>query len=254
MEITSTSEAHKEFFHQFLKYVTYKDIGYGTQPYIHFTTDKDDFDLHIKYGKRGGYGGRTDTTTHFPACIITDDEPQINRAYLDVPKGFFLAGWDYKNGTVDKVFFPTPFLFNYQVSFISHKEYEIGAIRDWLYANFYQGMYPPCFMYKEMKTTEYGNLGIPACYRLETHQVVREDGKHEFIADFEVKVSVYVKVPVTETEIAEEIVIQVGPAPYPDSVKKVYGDLSIKEDVGDFVEVTIKGNELLEKWAEEKIK
>jgi hypothetical protein len=201
MEFISISGVHDEFYGIFLEDATENFLPDTVD--TNFFLDISGNSVLIKHAFKGGQKEFQETLIYYPAIIIKDFVPKIDKQRALFVRDYYEGGFSkivtpYETlFYAEKIYFPVPLEFFYQVSVVSKIQTEHASIMNWFYSKFYNTS--GSFLLNKTET-EIGDLGVVVPYTIDLSDVPREDGVYEFVVDFKLKT--YVTLKFEESQLA----------------------------------------------------
>lgn len=191
------NDVDKEFYNLFLGNATPGSLPNetGTFPFLQLTTHKNTtVDVLVRYAKRSGKYEYEDLNTYYPCLSIMNFTPEKDKQRAIFNKNYFIG--NLTATTADKIFFPVPLNFTYQVSAVANQESDFEAICNYMLVNFEEAHNANCFLLNKVTTTE-GDLGDVVPYTLSMQDQTREDGRFERDYTYTLKTYLHVKPNIT---------------------------------------------------------
>lgn len=203
MELVSTQDVTREFIKVFLEGTTLKTLAGEQVPFHVLTKGAGTIDVLVRYFNRGGATGVTELPEYYPVIVIQDFPPELNKSLVRV-KDWVEGAVDIETGKVEKLNFPIPMTFRYQVSIVTSKKTDSDVITDLMYKKFGAGALNECFLFNKVNFVEHGDVGLPVPYSSMVKQINREDGRTEWAVDYTLKTFVHLR-PVEWVDYIEQI-------------------------------------------------
>ena len=193
MPFYKTQEPTRAFFDLFLKNTTDKEIPKDNRlhPMLPVELQNETIqDFLVRYYKRSGKDATEDLVEHYPCIVIQDFQPELNKMHL-WGRDFLEGAIDIASGTREKIYFPIPLTYRYQVSVITERFNHVQSCMDWFLReyNFYR---PDIFTFNKIETEE-GFAGDVVKYMATFGEVPREDRYFEYVFNFDMDIYLHAR-------------------------------------------------------------